>query len=132
MKQYDEIPGPKVLSDSDIDTRSHHEWYHIDEFDRDEIDETAAIHIYTFESEHRADEVAFVCSQCRRDFIYATSVVFPDDVRELVADASNEYRQALKDALDLCPTLDNCSLEDIEFVANQIYADMQSDTETLM
>lgn len=132
MKEYDEIPGPKVLSDSDIAIKSRHEWYHIDEFDRDEIDETAAIHIYTFESEHRADEVASVCSQCRRDFIYTTSVVFPDDVCELVADASDTYCKALKDAVDLCPTLDNCSLEDIELIANQIHADMQSNTETLM
>jgi len=121
MTTYGDIPGAKMQT-GDIATTgpSTHEFHHIDDFDRTAADPSSVVHLYAFESENRADELTNVCADCRQSFIFASGIVFPDSLKPVVEDRSDEYLEALEWALVLCPKTGDLPADELIAIADHI------------
>lgn len=116
---YSDFPGIEISTSEDdvsIGPKAHR-YEHIDDFDW-EVDNSTELHLYAFDSEDRRDELIEMGQKLREDFVFATMIIWPDELRENVEDADTFRMRALEWAYAVWPHLD-VEVDEMPRIADQ-------------
>lgn len=95
--EYGDFPGIEInMSEGDLTPGpSEHRYVHIDEFESHD-EPGVELHLYAFQSDDKREELLDVMQDLREDFILATGIIWPDEIREEVEQADTFRLRALE------------------------------------
>jgi len=104
---YDEFPGIEVHTPEEMISPgpSGHRFVHIDDFESHD-QPGVELHLYTFESEDRRDELIELSNELKQEYIATTCIIWPDEIREEVEQADTFRMRALEWAYALMPYME--------------------------
>jgi len=95
-----------------------YEYIYIDDFDKESVDTSNTIVVYSFKSESRRDELMEIYRDCEQEYIFVTLIEWPDEIRDEVESAGTERLRALEWAYAVLPYCDS-GVESLPVLADQ-------------
>jgi hypothetical protein len=137
-EEYGDFPGVEISTDEgDLEPGpSGHRYVHIDDFAESEArsnstdkrsesdfeshdDSSIELHLYAFQSEGRREDLLELADRLKNDYVFATCIIWPDDVRDEIEQADTFRMRALEWAYVTMQYTDSDNLSEVADQAEQ-------------